>query len=257
MVNNQFRPIALQSECRDGRLSRTDVGMLEGVFQNLSDIYYYAKDVRSRWISCNAASLELLNLSRIEDVLGASEADFFPPQIARAIRLDDTAILRGGQAILNRIELIPNSEGLLMWVSTNKQAITAPNGKIVGLVGTTTPVPESEVLPQQFELFRQTITHIRANLSEPIRIADLAFTVRLSESQFRRKFRAQFGVSPQDFILRARLQSAARSLSRSDVQISTVAADCGFSDQSYFTRQFKIFFGETPGRYRLKWRSQY
>lgn len=251
----QLGQIILGSDFNGGRLSRVDVGMLEAVFQNLPDIFYYAKDVRSRWVSCNAASLELLNLSRIDEVVGASERDFFPPQIARAIRFDDTTILRSGKSIMKRIELIPNADGLLMWVSTNKQPIISQDGTIVGLVGTTSPVPEGGELPQQFEHFRQTISHIRANLGQTIKIADLAQAVRLSESQFRRNFRVQFGVSPQEFILRARLQSAARALSRHDTAISAIAGDCGFTDQSYFTRQFKDFFGETPRRYRLKWRT--
>lgn len=255
MNNKSFQQIVLPAIASDGKLSREDVKMFETVFENFHDLYYYVKDTESRWISCNSASIALLNMSRIEDVLGASEVDFFPPKIAHAIRQDDLRVLKNGQPILNRIELIPNADGLLVWVSTNKQVISTVDGQFVGLIGTTALIANDEALPQQYEHFRDTISYIRANLSGPIKVIDLAEASGLSESQFRRRFGAQFGVSPQEFILRARLQAAARLLSRNDHPISTIASDCGFADQSYFNRQFKIFFHQTPNGYRAKWRS--
>ncbi len=246
------KKVVLQHLVGDGRLIRDDVAVLEAVFQHLQDILFYAKDGDGRWISCNMASLRLLNLSHINEVLGAREIDFFPPKIANTIRQDDLMILKQGRTILNRIELIPNADEVLMWVATNKQPVFDADQNIIGLIGITRPIPDEETLPQQFEYFRRTIVYIRANIDSTIQMSDLAAELRLSESQFRRKFRGQFGTSPQDFILRTRLQAAAQALNTGDSSISEIAANCGFSDQSYFTRQFRRFFGETPKAYRLR-----
>jgi AraC-like DNA-binding protein len=70
-------------------------------------------------------------------------------------------------------------------------------------------------------------------------------------SQFRKRFRGLFGLSPNEFILRTRLQRAARLLKSTDDPLIRIAIDCGFGDQSYFTKRFRDFFGVTPRRYRL------
>ena len=110
-----------------------------------------------------------------------------------------------------------------------------------------------EDLPQEFSLFRETITFIRTNLANNIKVEDLSQRMKLSENQFRRKFKEEFGVTPQQFILRARLQATGNLLRNGTKPIAIIAAECGFSDQSYFTKQFKPFFGETPLQYRRRW----
>ena len=249
------RRIVIRQHSSDGSLERSDVIGFEMVFQNLLDVYFYVKNVSGRWISCNAASLQLLNFSRSNEVIGKWEADFFPPQIAKAIRKDDEKILENGESVLNRIEVIPDQRGELIWVQTNKLPIFAADGSIDGLIGITRPVSSGQALPQEFELFRHTVLFIRENLSETITVSQLAAAAKLSESQFRRKFRAEFGSTPQEFILHARLQAASHSLRSSSKPIASIASDCGFTDQSYFTRQFKRLFEETPLGYRRRWQS--
>jgi len=246
--------VVIQPESQDGQLQSNDVKMFEVLFQHLLDIYFYIKDINGRWISCNMASLALLNFSKISDVIGKNEIDFFPNQIALEIRRDDLNILKTGTSILNRVEVIPNAYGDLMWVQTNKlPIISSTNGNVIGIIGITRPISEMQALPQESKLFSGTIAFIRANLAGAIKVADLARTVLLSENQFRRKFKEEFGVTPQQFILRARLQHAAHMLRSCDKPISIIANESGFSDQSYLTKKFREFFDLTPLEYRSKW----
>jgi len=226
--------------------------MLEVVFQNQFDVFFYAKDISSRWVSCNPASLLLLNLAVVDQVFGRSEVDFFPPAIAAAIRQDDLNVIQSGMPLLNRVELITNAEGALVWAKSNKFCIVSPMGVALGLIGTTALLPEGEALPRPLQPFKNTVDYIRTHLDQPIRIRDLAAQLGLSESQFRRKFAAQFGKSPQDFIMGLRMQSAARLLSENALPIVEICDACGFSDQSYFTRQFRRYFAETPRAYRAR-----
>ena len=245
----------LQPLSQDGCLKRDDVVMFEVLFENLLDVYFYVKDVDGRWISCNTASLELLNLTTVAEVIGAKEEDFFPEEIAESIWQDDQKILNHGQSVLNRIELITNNYGELIWVNTNKLPIFGVNQKVIGIIGITRPILEQKALPKKYELFSDVIDYIRVNLSKVIMISDLAEAAKLSESQLRRKFQQEFGLSPQAFIQRARLQNAAHLLRSETNTISQVASQSGFSDQSYFTRQFKKFFGKTPKSYSQSWKS--
>ena len=139
--------------------------------------------------------MALLNFSKISDVVGKKEEDFFPREIASEIWKDDQNILLHGQSVINRIEIILNAFGDLIWVQTNKLPVSDPSGNIVGIVGITRPISKMEDLPRQFELFRETIAFIRSNLANSIKVTDLADLMKLSENQFRRKFKNEFGVN--------------------------------------------------------------
>ena len=247
--------IIIRPSSHSGELCGNDVKMFEVLFQHLPDVYFYVKNINGYWISCNASALALLNFSKTSDVVGKKEEDFFPYQIASEIQKDDQNILDHGHSVLNRIEIIPNAYGDLIWVQTNKLPISDPDGNVIGIIGITRPISNMEDLPREFELFSESISFIRSNLGNIIKVKDLADLIKLSENQFRRKFKKEFGVTPQQFILRARLQAAGHSLRNGSKPIATIALECGFSDQSYFTKQFNSFFGETPLQYRRRWTS--
>jgi AraC family transcriptional regulator len=70
----------------------------------------------------------------------------------------------------------------------------------------------------------------------------------LSESHFSRTFKHITGETPHQFALRLRLERASAALARSSAAgIASIAAECGFFDQSHFTREFRKKFGITPG----------
>ena len=70
----------------------------------------------------------------------------------------------------------------------------------------------------------------------------------MSESHFSRTFKHITGETPHQFALRLRLERASAALARSSsVGIASIAAECGFFDQSHFTREFRKKFGITPG----------
>ena len=159
-----FSQVVLTPGSGTGALTRADFLMLEVVFQNHHDTFYYAKDTDSRWVSCNPACLMLLNLSLGDEVFGMTEADFFPPVIADAIRDDDLEVIRTGKPLLNRVELITNAVGELVWAQTNKFRLVSPEGTALGLIGTTSLLPDTASLPRSLEYFADTVDHIRKNL---------------------------------------------------------------------------------------------
>lgn len=230
-----------------------DRGSFEDMFDILPDIYFYIKDRNCRWVMCNKACLRLLNFRDQKEVYGATERDFFPPMIAEMIYRDDRDVIDNKRPIINRTELIVDEIGHLTWVSTNKLPLLAKDGDIAGLMGTTRVLKRSDQLPDDYQQFRSVIDHIQANLDQKIDIKELARISCLSDSQFRKRFRMRFRLSPQDFILRTRLQAASKLLISTDRPIVTVALSCGFGDQSYFTKQFSKFFEQSPRRYRAAW----
>jgi len=98
-------------------------------------------------------------------------------------------------------------------------------------------------------LRRRLVDYIEANLSQPIRLKELAAIADLSEFHLQRMFQLTCGVSPYNFIMSRRIDRARRMLAGTE-PIAQIAAACGFSSQSHLTRLFKATTGTTPFAYR-------
>ncbi len=72
----------------------------------------------------------------------------------------------------------------------------------------------------------------------------------ISESQLRRAFRRETGMTPQYYLQYTRLEHAKHLLLNETLQIGQVAHMCGYCDSYYFSRTFKKFFGLSPRDWR-------
>lgn len=81
-------------------------------------------------------------------------------------------------------------------------------------------------------------------------VSELAHLTHLSESRFSHLFSQTVGVSPQSYILRAKIDMSKELLANTELSIAQVAASVGFKDQNYFSRAFKRLTGSSPTEYR-------
>jgi AraC-like DNA-binding protein len=81
-------------------------------------------------------------------------------------------------------------------------------------------------------------------------LSRLAANARLSPFYYLRTFQQVTGVTPHQFILRARLREAATRLIRDQAKVIDIALDAGFGDISNFNRSFRAEFGAAPEAYR-------
>lgn len=86
--------------------------------------------------------------------------------------------------------------------------------------------------------------------ADPLTSSDLAALCHLSESQFRRRFRAAYHVSPHGYLNRIRCQIGAELLVRTEFTVAEVAFKVGYSDVSVFYRQFIKHYGRPPSKWR-------
>ena len=91
---------------------------------------------------------------------------------------------------------------------------------------------------------------IHENPSAPYRVDKLAKAVGLSADHFTRLFRKIRGITPREFILQARIESAQDLLRASDHSVSRIAEILGYSDVYFFSRQFKEKVGVSPSVFR-------
>jgi AraC-like DNA-binding protein len=81
-----------------------------------------------------------------------------------------------------------------------------------------------------------------------VSIARLASASGLGESAFLRRFRDHIGASPKTFASLARLQRVLH-IGPSASDLTRLALDAGYYDQSHFIRDFRAMTGQTPGSY--------
>ncbi|MGH8781519.1 AraC family transcriptional regulator [Paraburkholderia sp.] len=90
---------------------------------------------------------------------------------------------------------------------------------------------------------------LTADLTAPLKLADLATTVDLSPFHAARLFTQSTGLAPHAWRNQIRLQRALAPL-RAGASVADVAVAHGFTDQSHFTRHFRRMFGVPPGRWQ-------
>ena len=100
---------------------------------------------------------------------------------------------------------------------------------------------------------RRVQDHIATNLGQKITNEVLAEVSKLSPSHFARAFKDSQGVAPHRYILECRVKRT-QELLATDLPLSEIAVEVGFSDQSHLTRWFREFVGVTPGSYRWSMR---
>ena len=100
------------------------------------------------------------------------------------------------------------------------------------------------------------VDYLTPHLNEQFTIQSLSEMAQVSQTSFRRLFKAHTGKSPSDYIRELRMTSAARMLLTSNREVAEIGYRDGFSDANYFSRTFRQVFGVSPHQYRRISRGQ-
>jgi transcriptional regulator GlxA family with amidase domain len=95
---------------------------------------------------------------------------------------------------------------------------------------------------------RGIVSHLNQDLS----VEALAAKACLCPRHFSRRFKAEFGNTPADFVERLRLDEARRRLSTGDNTVGNVAISLGFKSPDAFRRIFERRLGVNPSDYRRR-----
>lgn len=99
---------------------------------------------------------------------------------------------------------------------------------------------------------QKAMEYLVRHLAEPVTIADLVTETGLSASRLAHLFRAQAGLTPQQFLEGRRLSRARQLLELTPRPIGAVAAEVGYENPFYFSLRFKRATGLSPRDYRKK-----
>jgi YesN/AraC family two-component response regulator len=150
--------------------------------------------------------------------------------------------LEGGDAslheYLNRIDKAQDADELELVM---RRLVESLSGRLFAFRG----VRHSSAL-------RRAERFIWENYTHKISLEEIAKAAGLSAPYFSAVFKDEMGENLSSYLNRLRVEKAALMLTRTKTSIRDIAAECGFQDQSWFSKIFKHYTGESPGVYRGK-----
>ncbi|MEO0796722.1 MAG: AraC family transcriptional regulator [Verrucomicrobiota bacterium] len=230
--------------------SEYDPTSILALFSALKDVYLFIKDRDGCFIGANALQLEKLGLKSENELIGKTDFDFFPSYMIAHYAQDDAKVMRDGEPILQRVELVANPDGSVSWHVTSKFPLRDRSGDCIGIIGCMRDFVRSDSAWQPYRSMNDVVGYINEHYADSIEIADLAKIAGLSVSQFERRFKSVFQKTPTRFLIQYRLTCASRLLINTNDTLSSIAHEVGFYDHSHFSREFQKLFGTPPGVYR-------
>lgn len=222
----------------------------EKLFESVEDAVFCVKNRNREYVAVNRAMVRRVGASGKSSLIGRTARDIFPPILAAAYEQQDDLILHTGTEIHDRLEMVTNTDGSPGWYLSQKIPVHDHQGRVIALAGISRDLRSPADSDPRLAVIGTIIEKIQRDFAEPLRIEDLALSVKMSLSQLERRMQAVLQLSPRQFLTKTRIDAAAAMLRETKAPLGTVATECGFYDQAMFCRQFRTATGLTPGQYR-------
>ena len=172
--------------------------MLQVLIDNLPDLIFI-KDRQSRYVTANAAHLALLGASRVDDIIGRRDHDFFSAASSEPFYREEQAIMDSNRAVLERVEEINvDTPDRRRWVLASKIPLTDAQGTVTGLIVISRDITSlkqgeealraaketAEAATAAKSVFLATMSHeIRTPMNAVIAMTDLLTGTKLTPEQ--------------------------------------------------------------------------
>lgn len=115
---------------------------------------------------------------------------------------------------------------------------------------------ESENLSLGFmpDSLKRAVKEIDNHFQEPLTLDGLSALAGISKYHFSREFKRYIGMTPNEYIIVARINYSKQLLKYSNQTIEEITFNCGFHNVSHFINLFKKHEKATPLKYRKEWR---
>jgi AraC-like DNA-binding protein len=244
-------PTQLQAELFS---SLAEPFMGEALFDSLTDVVFFLKNRRCEYVVVNQTLVERCGLRDKRALIGKRADEVFAPPLGESYRAQDERVIESGKPILNQLELHSYPTGGRGWCLTNKFPLRGCGGSVIGLHGISKDIQSPNERSEDYAKIAEAVRQIQTRYDQSLRVKDLARRAGLSAYQFEQRIRKIFQLTAGQLIQKTRMEAAVQRLRESEDTVASVAMDCGYSDQSAFTRQFRQAIGVSPTEYRRAFR---
>ena len=148
--------------------------LLRTVIDNVPD-FIYAKDVNGRFLVANIAVARNLGMTP-DQLLGKHDFDLFPAEVARSFHEDEQALIRSGEPLVDREEIVTDVAGEPHDFLTSKIPVRDGRGRITGLVGIGRDITSNKRMVAEMQTAREAAE--AANRSKSEFLANMSHEIR-------------------------------------------------------------------------------
>jgi PAS domain S-box-containing protein len=139
--------------------------LLYTLIDNMPD-FIYIKDTDSNFIVANQKIMDVHGLKSRDQLIGKSDHDFYPKELADKYRWHEQTIIRTGKPLINHEERSLDEEGNEIYLSTTKIPLHGADEKIIGIVGIGRDITDKRKSEEKLLDHADELQHINALLEE-------------------------------------------------------------------------------------------
>ncbi|WP_407310709.1 helix-turn-helix domain-containing protein [Pseudomonas sp. nanlin1] len=225
------------------------LGLILPLLDAIPGAVFFIKDLQARYLLANLTLAQRCGYKDIGPLLGKTSAEVFPARLGPVYTEQDQRVLQHGSSIHGQLELHLYGSREPGWCLTDKHPLHGRDGQIIGMAGISVDLQAASDTHPAYQRLAAVDRYIREHYQQTIRLQQLTALAGLSAAQLERYCKRIFHLTPRQMIHKARLEHASRLL-ESALPITDIALQCGYTDHSAFSRQFKALTGLSPRAYR-------
>lgn len=260
----------LTGECAEGQIlkvSYKELDVQKGIESELLDYRLanseserarFSFDYEERWIRCIENGI-------MPEYVGDEDMNTLPEKIGRladgkdkqteymfvcTVTLVTRAAIRGGVSAFEAYELSDIYLQKLEKCTSRSAVMKLANTMIEDFVRR---VREKKDENKKSKYVEKCKDYIAQHINQKLSVNGMANELGFNRSYISQRFKAEEGISIQEYIMKERVRMAENMLKYSDVTISRIAEYLGFSSQSHMGIHFKKYTGFSPKEYRTRY----
>lgn len=227
-----------------------EIGVLATFLDRVEGLRVVLKDRDFRYLYVSEGWVESTGL---HDVLGKTVFDVFPVWRAEKYHREETAVMEE-RRVIDTFEELVMVEGGREQVWRSLKGPRWRDGKVIGMVIIGLLVDPEMVKRRLLDTRPEAVDWVERHAGDELTVAEIATQLGMSRRTLERYFQKKTGMSPQGYRTQCRIARARDLLRHSQRSLAEVAGECGFHDQSHFTRTFRQETDLTPGAWRKRYR---
>ncbi len=168
-----------EQSLRAAETRRQENDLLRAMIDTLPDLIF-AKDRSGKFIEANRATAQIMRARSPDDLIGRTDADFYPADFAAAFKLDEEACLAAGRTVIIE-QPYRRLDGSLGWLCSLKTPLLDEQGRIVGYVGHGRDITDARFRDQALA---QAMAQLERQAEDMRRLTEDAERANQAKSQF-------------------------------------------------------------------------
>lgn len=162
-----------------------ETALMRGLIDSVPDLITF-KNEKSEFLGCNKAFSEYVNLSE-EDLIGKTDTDLFPTEVAEFYRRKDKSMLNAGEAKRNE-EWIHYPDGRRVLLDTLKTPFFSSSGEVLGLIGISRDITERKETEARILMQQRFLETVIDAVADPVLVIDKDYQIRISNKRAKQVF---------------------------------------------------------------------